>query len=134
MGGNCYAKNKERGPWFELQELRQAIRAIEARGGDASFERDLLKSWLSYPEYQRADGLAKEHGIEPLPLKEEARYLRKLIKSPADVMKSPQICESGKNEGVVLKHPGGRPKIDGDDISRTTAWRRKQEEKQGVLL
>lgn len=34
---------------------------------------------------------------------------------------------------AVLKHPGGRPRKIGDDISRVTAWRRSKEG-QGILL
>jgi len=50
MGGEvCYQKGKERGPWYEIQCVKEVIVNKEARGEDATFERELLKSWSKYP-------------------------------------------------------------------------------------
>ena len=55
MGGEvCYQKGKERGPWFEIKCVADTIRAKEAKGQDASFERVLLKSWSRYEGYEGA--------------------------------------------------------------------------------
>lgn len=54
MGTNCYKKGRERGPWYEIKCIRATIRAKEARGADASFERGLLKAWAKYPGYEDA--------------------------------------------------------------------------------
>ena len=55
MGGEiCYRKGYERGPWFEIQEVRKIIIWKEAHGEDASFERKLLKSWAKYEGYEGA--------------------------------------------------------------------------------
>jgi len=55
MGGEvCYQKGKERGPWFEIKCVRDVIINKAARGENATFERDLLKSWAEYPGWEMA--------------------------------------------------------------------------------
>ena len=55
MGGEvCYQGGKEKGPWFEIQEVRKIIITKEADGEDASFERRLLRSWQNYQGYESA--------------------------------------------------------------------------------
>ncbi len=55
MGGEvCYRKGYERGPWFEIECVKQTILSKEDRGGDASFERNILTSWAKYPGYEGA--------------------------------------------------------------------------------
>ena len=77
MRGNaCHRKNKERGPWYEIQCVKNDIISKESRGEDASFERDLLQSWAKYPgwksardalftlEKSKSSSLTGEDGIE----------------------------------------------------------------------
>ena len=53
MGGEiCHQKGRERGPWFEIESIQEVIVNKEARGEDASFERELLKSWSKYPGWE----------------------------------------------------------------------------------
>ncbi len=55
MGGEiCYQKGKERGPWFEIKCVRETIMSKEAKGEDATFERNLLKAWSEYKGYESA--------------------------------------------------------------------------------
>ena len=55
MGGEiCYRKGFERGPWFEIQEMKNLIIAKEASGEDATRERKILKSWTKYEGYETA--------------------------------------------------------------------------------
>ena len=55
MGGEvCKRKGFERGPWYEIQSVKEVIIAKEVKGEDASFERDLLKSWAKYESYKSA--------------------------------------------------------------------------------
>jgi len=55
MGGEvCCQKGRERGPWYEIKCVQDIIRDKEANGEDASFERELLKSWKKYPGYEKA--------------------------------------------------------------------------------
>ena len=55
MGGEvCYRKSYERGPWYDILAVADVIKAKEARGADASFERGLLKSWSKYEGYEEA--------------------------------------------------------------------------------
>uniref|UniRef100_A0A6M3KFM6 Uncharacterized protein n=1 Tax=viral metagenome TaxID=1070528 RepID=A0A6M3KFM6_9ZZZZ len=55
MGGElCYRKSYERGPWYEIQSVKEVIIAKEVKGKDASFERDLLKSWAKYESFKGA--------------------------------------------------------------------------------
>ena len=51
----CYIKGKEKGAWYDLKTMRDTIALIEARGGDASFEKELIRAWLKIPEYQAAE-------------------------------------------------------------------------------
>jgi len=50
----CRAKGKEQGVWFEIKCIADVIRSKEARGEDASFERNLLRSWSRYKGYETA--------------------------------------------------------------------------------
>lgn len=55
MGGEvCYKRGRERGPWYEINCVRETIVNKEARGEDASFERGLLKSWSKFPGWKDA--------------------------------------------------------------------------------
>jgi len=55
MGGElCYRKGEERGPWFQIKSVRDVIISKEAKGGDASIERKLLKSWAKYEGWEDA--------------------------------------------------------------------------------
>ena len=55
MGGEIsHQKGKERGPWFEIQCVREIIISKEAKGEDTSFERKLLKSWGRYKGWESA--------------------------------------------------------------------------------
>ncbi len=67
MGGNCHQKGKERGYWFEVQCVKNDIISKESRGEDASFERNLLKSWGKYPGWESA--------LEMLPRKRRNRKI-----------------------------------------------------------
>ena len=48
MTGVCYRKNHERGLWFEIQTLEDRANALERRGEDASFERELIEEYKKY--------------------------------------------------------------------------------------
>lgn len=52
-GGWCKMKNKERGAWYEVQAVKNCIKAKEDAKLDASYEKSLLKAWVKYPEYAR---------------------------------------------------------------------------------
>jgi len=55
MGGEiCLRKGRERGPWYEIQCVKNDIISKESRGEDASYERGLLNSWAKYPGYKTA--------------------------------------------------------------------------------
>jgi len=47
-GGECRKKGKERGLWYEIKCLEDAIEAKEKSGKDASFEKMLLKEYRKY--------------------------------------------------------------------------------------
>ena len=50
MGGEvCYQSTRERGPWFEIKCVK------EIKGEDATFERNLLRSWSKYPGWESAE-------------------------------------------------------------------------------
>ncbi len=50
----CKTKGKEQGAWFEIKSVADVIKGKESRGEDATFERDLLKSWSKYEGYEGA--------------------------------------------------------------------------------
>ncbi len=51
---------KQSGTWFEIKSIADIIKGKESSGQDATFERDLLKSWSKYEGYESAkDALAK---------------------------------------------------------------------------
>lgn len=54
MGRACFRKGFERGPWYEIKCEVDIIKSKEAKGQDASFERDLLKAWSGYEGYEGA--------------------------------------------------------------------------------
>ena len=41
-------------PLLEIETIRKIIISREAKGEEAYFERDLLKSWSKYPGYESA--------------------------------------------------------------------------------
>jgi len=45
---------REQGAYFEIASVVNAIKLKEAKGQDASFERELLKSWSKYKGYESA--------------------------------------------------------------------------------
>jgi len=53
--GTCHQKNKERGTWFQIKCVQDDIVAKEAKGKDATFERELLKSWAKYPGWENEE-------------------------------------------------------------------------------
>jgi len=59
-GAPCYQKGKEHGPWYEIKCTADVIRSKEARGEDASFERELLRSWAKYPSWEDAGNALNE--------------------------------------------------------------------------
>ena len=55
MGGEITKrKGYERGPWFEIKCVKEAIISKEADGEDTSFERNLLESWSKYEGFEGA--------------------------------------------------------------------------------
>lgn len=55
MGGELnFRKGYKRGPGFEIQCVREIIASKESEGQEATFERELLKSWSKYPGYEKA--------------------------------------------------------------------------------
>ena len=54
--GSCHREGYEQGPWYEIKCTQEVIRSVEARGRDASFEREILRSWSKYPGYGGAKG------------------------------------------------------------------------------
>lgn len=54
MGGEvCRQKGRERGPWFEIECVKEVIISKEAKGQDVAFERNLLRAWAKYPGGKR---------------------------------------------------------------------------------
>ena len=47
-------EDKGRGNFYQIKCVRDVIRGKEARGEDASFERNLLKHWVKYPGWREA--------------------------------------------------------------------------------
>jgi len=51
---------REQGAWFQINAVADTIKLKEAKGMNATFERDLLKAWSKYPGYEAAkEALAK---------------------------------------------------------------------------
>jgi len=73
MGGICYQKNNERGPWFEIKCTKEVIINKEARGENANFERELLESWAKYPGYEEAGNALRECGKMPSGTRETSK-------------------------------------------------------------
>jgi len=56
MGGEiCKKEGSQRGPHFEIKCVKEVIVNKEARGEDASFERNLLKEWSKYKGWEGAN-------------------------------------------------------------------------------
>jgi len=51
---DSHKKGEERGNWYQIKCVKDVVRNKEARGEDASFERELLKSWHNYPGWEGA--------------------------------------------------------------------------------
>lgn len=51
---NCHKRYHETGNWFQIKCVKETILAKEKDGEDASFERNLLKSWALYPGWEDA--------------------------------------------------------------------------------
>lgn len=47
-------KGKQQGVWFQIKCVVDVIKSKESRGENATFERDLLKSWSGYEGYEGA--------------------------------------------------------------------------------
>jgi len=61
MGGEvCHAKDKERGPWFQIQCIKDNIISLKSKGKDTTFQRELLKSWSKYPGWEGAKQALEE--------------------------------------------------------------------------
>ena len=50
----CKTKGKEQGIWFEIKSVADIIKLKESKCEDATFERELLKSWSSHKGYEGA--------------------------------------------------------------------------------
>jgi len=48
------ARGRQQGGYYEIKCISDVIKAKEAKGQDATFERDLLKSWKNYKGYESA--------------------------------------------------------------------------------
>ncbi len=48
------AKGRQSGAWFEIKCIAETIKGKEAKGQDASFERNLLKEWSKVKGYESA--------------------------------------------------------------------------------
>ena len=55
MAGICYRKGYEKGLYFEIKCLEDVVASKEKRGVDATFEKDILKSYRKYSEKDYAD-------------------------------------------------------------------------------
>jgi hypothetical protein len=128
-GGFCYRPGYERGPWYEIECLKNDIIRKEKRGDDADFERGLLKSWSKYPGYEKAGEVLKALST---PLKDgqgvvNAGILGKDV--PPGTTTPPDFDTT-----IIMKQIPGRPRIDDGEISRTTAWRRQKELQRGCVI
>jgi len=48
------AQDNKRKNNYQIKAVKDVIRMKEARGADASFERNLLKEWSKYPGWENA--------------------------------------------------------------------------------
>lgn len=138
-GGTCYKKNKERGAWYELYCIRRTIAGLESRDQDATFEREFYESWIKVPEFKIADKENRDRGLYGVLLsvgnpKNAVLSLCTHIKRHdnagfGNATHKEGIFETPENRGR------GRPKKSGDNLSRSTRWRREKEKaEQGVLV
>ena len=111
-------------PEYEINCVAQVIRGKEARGMDASFERDLLKSWAKYPDYSSAADVLK--GLC------QRQDGREGVAKPITAHK-PLARHSSKLNVAKPLNKGGRPRKDVKRASRWTKYRRKKE-RQGALI
>jgi len=74
MGGDCHAKGKERGHWYEIECVKNDIIRKEARGEDAKFERSLLRAWGHYEGWSAASDALGSLG------KSKSRRFNRLVK------------------------------------------------------
>ena len=49
-----HKKGEEKGIWYQIKCTKDVVRNKEARGEDASFEKNLLKSWGEHPGWEDA--------------------------------------------------------------------------------
>lgn len=54
------SKYKEQGAWFEIECVSNVIKAKEAKGKDATFERNLLLEWSKHKGYEAAKQALEE--------------------------------------------------------------------------
>ena len=65
-----HKKGEEKGNFYQIKCIKDVVRNKEARGEDASFERNLLKHWSKYKGWESASlsvaNKPKSSGIESL--------------------------------------------------------------------
>jgi len=59
-------RNVKRGPQYEIACIKNVIVDKEARGMDASYERELLKAWAKHPGYEGAKQALASCGKPPV--------------------------------------------------------------------
>lgn len=147
MGGNCYRKNHEAGPWYELLTIRNMIDARITAGKDTFYPRFLYLQWLKFPEYLKGDQDNRRRQLygdlallpgEHFP----TNYVPTNKLSPVDTLPSPDFdvlnFETSKYPpGTVFERYDerptrhkGRPR---GGHSRATLWRRLRE-RQAVMI
>lgn len=147
-GGRCYKRGSERGAWYELKCLHETIAALEASGGDAGWERQLLAAWLKVPEYSAGEKELRGMGFfsGSALLGGQQRVVSKIktgtkhtaanyeTSNSFETSTSPVLSPDDEMSGQVEVQKRGRPRSTGE-VSRVTAWRRKKEQAvQGVLV
>ena len=60
------SKAKRKGACCEIKSVADIIKGKEARGEDASFERNLLCSWSKYKGYETAKQALADCGRKPI--------------------------------------------------------------------
>ena len=60
------SKAKGLGAWYQIKSVADIIKGKEGRGEDASFERNLLKSWSHYKGYETAKQALADCGRKPI--------------------------------------------------------------------
>ena len=59
-------KAKRKGACCEIKSVADIIKGKEGRGEDASFERNLLRSWSKYKGYETAKQALADCGRKPI--------------------------------------------------------------------